>query len=237
MLEIAILVCFAAIFIILATRFPKTRDFTFPESKTQEERSILEVKKILKERHEKREAEGATNGIPKAVDELDQYDEELAKILRSARDKIRGGKYVSAEKLLIDAICKDSKCVWAYEKLGSIYLTIGKNLTDAEESFLMALKLDRENAASWFGVGQIYFSQGKINQAIDCFLRAVNISRTTAEYQASLGKAYMEVRQYGRAAKSLKRAASLDISNEEYKKLASIAEDKHREHTQASKLG
>lgn len=236
MLEIAILICFAAIFIILAVRFPKTGDFAFPESKNQEERPILEAKKILEERHEKRQLRGIEDEIPKPIDELDQYDQELAKILKSARDKIRGGKYVSAEKMLIDAICKESKCVWAYEKLGSIYLTMGKNFADAEESFSMALRLDKENAPSWFGLGQIYFSQEKVNQAIDCFLRAVNISRATAEYQASLGKAYLEIRQYGKAAKALKRAASLDISNEEFKELASIAEDKHREHAQASKL-
>lgn len=240
MLEIAIIVCLAAIFIILAVRFPKTSDVVVQGlvSPMEGEKNLEEAKKILAERHERKEVttESELPKIETSVDELDRYDQELSGILKEAREKIIDGKYSSAEKLLIDAIYKDSKCVWAYEKLGEIYLAIGKNLSDAQESFVMALKLDRHNAPSWFGMGQIYFSQGHFNKAISSYTKAVNISRTTAEYQAALGKAYMEVRQYGKAAKALKRASSLEISNQEYKELASIAEDKHREHSRASKL-
>lgn len=235
MLEIAILICVAAIFAILALRFPKTSDSRFVDNKVQEEKPILEARKILEERHKKRD-DSVEPEIIEPVDELDNYDKELAKILKSAREKIKNGKYVSAEKILIDAVLKDNKCVWAYEKLGTIYLIMGKNISDAEESFLTALKLDRNNAPSWYGLGQIYFSQGKYNKAIENLQKAVNIIRTDAGYQAALGKAYLEVRQYGKATKALKRAASLDISNQEYKELASLAEDKHKEHSRATKL-
>jgi len=241
-LEIAIIVCLTVIFVILAVRFSKTGDFVVRGAIQQNEemKDLEEAKKILAKRHERIE----TDQIPEMnlpendtqIDELDRYDKELSDILKQAREKILDGKYSSAEKLLIDAICKDSKCVWAYEKLGEIYLAIGKNLGDAQESFIMALKLDRHNAASWFGLGQIYFNQSQFNKAISSYQKAVNISRTTPEYQAALGKAYLEVRQYGKAAKALKRASSLDISNQEYKELSSLAEDKHREHSRASKL-
>lgn len=240
MLEIAIIVCLAAIFIILAVRFPKTGNFVVQGASQQKEneKDLEEAKKILAERHLRTEVapEPELPRVNTQVDELDRYDQELSAILKEAREKIIDGKYSSAEKLLIDAVCKDSKCIWAYEKLGEIYLAIGKNQSDAQESFVMALKLDRHSAPSWFGIGQIYFSQGHFNKAISSYQKAVNISRTTPEYQAVLGKAYLEVRQYGKAAKALKRASSLDISNQEYKKLASIAEDKHREHSRASKL-
>lgn len=239
MLEIAILVCVAAIFIILTVRFPKTHDLVFPEKVGKAEvKSILEAKKILGERHIKKQqiVEEGISEVAGPVDELDRYDKELAGLLKLARDKIESGKYASAENLLIDAICKDSKCAWAYERLGTIYLVMGKNYPDAKESFLMALKLDKYNAPAWSGLGQIYFHQSKFNKAIASFQKAVNLSRATAQYQAALGKAYLEVRQYGRAAKALKRAASLDISNQEYKDLASMAEDKHREHSKASNL-
>ncbi len=239
MLEIAILVCLAAMFVILAARFPKTKDFVAPIQNYQKEKQTLEeARKILDLRHEHK-SNTETTELPEdnvLADELDRYDKELGGILKLARDKIADGKYSTAEKLLIDAICKDSKCVWAYEKLGEIYLAIGKNFTDAQESFVMALKLDRRNAPSWYGMGQIYFSQGHFNKAISSYQKAVNISRTTPEYQAALGKAYLEVRQYGKAAKALKRASSLDISSQDYKELASFAEDKHREHSRASKL-
>lgn len=232
MLEIAILLALGAIFVILVFRFPKTgENFINRKVEAGDEVKIAEAKEILKV-----EDPFSPTFAEKTVDELDQYDKELAELLKSARDKIKNGKYISAENMLIDAVCKDSKCVWAYEQLGQIYLTIGKNYTDAEESFLMAVKLDKNCAPAWFGLGQIYFSGAKFNKAVDALQKAVNIDRSDASYQAMLGKTFMEVRQYGKAAKALKRASSLDISNQEYKNLASIAEDKHRDHSRASKL-
>lgn len=237
MLEIAIIVCLAAVFVIIAVRFPKTGNLLFAKRKktSSEEDVILEAKKILNEKAPEELPEVMPAGV-EPTDELDVYSEELSELLKSAREKIESGKYASAENILIDAICKDNKCSWAYERLGFVYLTIGKNFSDATESFTMATKLDRNNDKSWFGLGQIYFSEGHFNKAIDALSKAVNISRSDADYQAALGKAYMEVRQYGKASKALKRAASLDISNQEYKELASVAEDKHREHSRASKL-
>ncbi len=232
MLEIAIIVCVAAVFIIVAVRFPKTANLSSArKEKMLGDDVILEAKKILNEKSMEELPE-----ITSEADELDVYTDEVSELLKSARDKIESGKYASAENILIDAICKDSKCAWAYERLGFIYLMIGKNLSDAAESFIMATKLDPNNDRAWFGLGQIYFTEGHYNKAIDVFTKAVNISRTDPEYLAFLGKAYMEIRQYGKASKSLKRAASLEISNQEYKELASIAEDKHREHSRTSKL-
>lgn len=238
MIEVAILICVAAIFVILAVRFPKTETRVFAASSEQNEaRSVAEAKKILDLRHEKSQQElSELTPVGIAEDEFAGYDPELSKILIDAREKIEGGKYVSAEELLIEAICKDKRCVWAYEKLGEIYLSMDKNISDAEESFRTALKIDADSAPSWYGLGEIYLKDGQLNKAIDCYQKAVNISRSNAEFQAALGKAYLEVRQYGKASKALKRAASLDISNSEYKKLASLAEDKHREHSRASKL-
>lgn len=241
MLEIAILVCIAAIFVILAVRFPRTAvlnikkpDNSLDEGQVDDE-AIIEAKKILNEKSPEELPEVQPSGL-EPTDELDAYDEELSELLKLAREKIESGKYATAENILIDAICKNSKCAWAYERLGSIYLIMGKNITDAAESFSMAIKLDRNNDKAWYGLGRIYFSGGQVHKAINAYLKAVNISRSDADYQAALGKAYLEIRQYGKAAKALKRAASLDISNQEYKELASMAEDKHREHSRASKL-
>ena len=241
MLEITILVCFVAIFIILSVRFPKTEDFLFFRKKEEKDDiAIREAKMILDQRHIKNGVEAISQEEEpvtiEPVDELDCYDKELSALLKLAREKINEGKFSSAEGFLIDAICRDSKCAWAYERLGSIYLEMGKNFQDAEESFSTALKIDRNNDKSWYGLGQIYFLQGQISKAINCYSKAVNILRADAHYQAALGRAYMEVRQYGKAAKALKRASSLDISNQEYKNLASLAEDKHREHSRVSKL-
>ena len=234
MLEIAILLSVAAIFVILAVRFPKTVDFRFfrREEKNLADNQVEAARKILNEKP----LEEIPVVDPAKDDELDNYTEEVTELLKSAREKIEDGKYASAENILIDAICKESKCAWAYERLGFIYLTMGKNISDAEESFNMAVKLDNDNDRAWYGLGQIYYSSGKYNKAIDALTKAVNISRSDANYQAALGKAYMEVRQYGKAAKALKRASSLDISNQEFKELASTAEDKHRVHSKASKL-
>jgi len=237
MLEIAIIVCVAAVFIIVTVRFPRTKNSSSLKSDNSflDEDKVLEAKKILNEKSPDELPTVMPAGI-EPEDELDAYDEELSKILKSAREKIENGKYISAESLLIDAICKNKKCSWAYEKLGEIYLIMGKNLADATESFKMATKISPDDDKAWFGLGQIYFSESQFNKSIEALQKAVNISRTNAEYLATLGRAYMEVRQYGKASKSLKRAASLDISNKEYKDLASIAEDKHREHSKASKF-
>lgn len=237
MLEIAIIVCIAAVFVIIVVRFPKTSSLSLAkkEISTDEESVILEAKKILNEKDPEELPEVQPAGV-EPTDELDAYDDELSELLKSAREKIESGKYASAENILIDAICKNSKCAWAYERLGFIYLVMGKNLSDASESFLMATKLDSNNDKAWFGLGQIYFSGAHFHKAIDALSRAVNISRSDAQYQAALGKAYLEIRQYGKASNALRRASSLEISNLEYKKLASFAEDKHREHSRASKL-
>ncbi|MCX6812136.1 MAG: tetratricopeptide repeat protein [Candidatus Berkelbacteria bacterium] len=234
MLEIAILICFAAIFIILTFRFPKTakKDFVV-ESRSLDDKDLIEARKILAAKDEVPSVMEIEN---QPVDELDRYDKELSELLKSAREKIADGKYATAENLLIDAVCRDKKCSWAYEQLGVIYLAMEKNISDAAESFQMAIKLAPEGPVSWFGLGKIYFSENKFNKSIEALQRAVNLDRSNAEYQATLGKAYLEVRQYGKAAKALKRASSLDISNLEYKNLASVAEDKHREHSRASKL-
>jgi len=236
-LEIAIIICLAAIFIIVAVRFPKTADLSFLNWKKQlnEDEAILEAKKILNEKTPEELPEIPPAGTEQ-TDELDIYNDELAELLKSAREKIENGKYASAETILIDAICKENKCAWAYERLGSIYLLMDKNLADASESYLMAVKLDKNNDRAWFGLGKIYFKDGKFSKSIDALSRAVRLSRSNPEYQAMLGKSYMEIRQYGKASKALKRAASLDISNQEYKELASAAEDKHREHSRASKV-
>ncbi len=230
MLEVAILTCVAAIFIILVYRFPKTKKDT-PDTKNFAD-DILGAKDIL----EVNSLEDNSAKSIKSIDELDRYEKDLSLLLKSAREKIADGKYASAEGLLIEAICKDRHCAWAYERLGSIYLAMGKNLSDAFESFEVAVKIDKNNDAAWFGLGEIYLGEAKFNKAINCYSKAVNISRSEASYQAALGQAYMEVRQYGKASKALKRASQLDISNEKYKELASLAEDKHREHSRASKL-
>ncbi|HPL01849.1 MAG TPA: tetratricopeptide repeat protein [bacterium] len=238
MLEIGILLLIAAIFIFLAIRFPKTKDFDFKKPpRGNNDQVVLEAQKILSERHQKKSVESSEEKIePEVSDELDKYDKELSGLLKLARDKINDGKYSTAEGLLVDAVCKDNKCAWAYEQLGVIYLSIGKNLSDAKESFQMAIKLNPESAESWFGLGKILFSDGQLNSAIEHFQKATTIDRNNPEYQAELGKAYLEIRQFGKASKALKRASSLDISNQKYKELASLAEDKHREHSRASKI-
>lgn len=238
MLEVGILIVVAIIFIFLAIRFPRTKDFNFrkPVKKTTDP-SINEAKRVMADRHSKDKKEPiVVNSEPEIVDELDKYDKELSGLLKLARDKIENGKYSTAEGLLVDAICKDNRCAWAYEQLGVIYLTIGKNISDAKESFEVAIKINPQSAESWYGLGKILFSDGKINSAIEHFQKATAIDRNNPEYQAGLGKAYLEVRQFGKASKALKRASSLDISNQDYKDLASLAEDKHREHSRASKI-
>lgn len=238
MLEIGILLLIAIIFIFLAIRFPRTKDFDFRKTKEiNNDKTLLEAKQILADRHQK-SPERVVEKIPEPEisDELDNYDKELSGLLKLARDKIENGKYSTAEGLLVDAICKDNKCAWAYEQLGVIYLSIGKNISDAKESFEMAKKLNPESAQSWFGLGKILFLDGQMHSAIEHFQRATTIDRNNSEYQAELGKAFLEVRQFGKASKALKRASSLDISNQNYKELASMAEDKHREHSQASKI-
>jgi len=238
-LEIGILLLIAAIFIFLAIRFPRTKDFDFRKPRqTNNDQVVLEAQKILSERRQKKPLDSIKEEDlkSKVSDELDKYEKELSELLKLARDKIRDGKYSTAEGLLVDAICKDNKCAWAYEQLGVIYLSIGKNLSDAKESFQMAVKLNPESAQSWFGLGKILFSDGQLNSAIEHFQKATTIDRNNSEYQAELGKAYLEIRQFGKASKALKRASSLDISNQNYKELASLAEDKHREHSRASKI-
>jgi len=240
MLEIGILLTIAAIFIFLAIRFPRTNDFQFKKPRDtkdfQDDKTLEEAKKILSDRHQKENDTLKQENEVEIIDELDRYDKELSGLLKLARDKINNGKYSTAEGLLVDAICKDNKCSWAYEQLGVIYLIIGKNISDAKESFSMAIKLNPESAESWFGLGKILLNEGQINSAIDHFQKATTIDRNNPLYQAELGKAYLEVRQFGKASKALKRASSLDISNQDYKQLASKAEDKHREHSRASKI-
>jgi tetratricopeptide (TPR) repeat protein len=87
-------------------------------------------------------------------------------------------------------------------------------LEQASQAFNSELKLNPEDAASEFQLGQIAGVQNKPGEARAHFEKALVLSPSFPEAMVALGKLYAQTKQYDRAISLLKRAADLQPANE-----------------------
>jgi tetratricopeptide (TPR) repeat protein len=243
LLELAIVICVAAILFLLLRSYSNVGKNTEGAKE-----GIMEniLKKLFAQRRKRVEDEiieslhGSNSGIvsPKEIDDAQKHfettDPELAKFLYEASEAFERGDFNEVEEKAIAAIGRDKRCDQAYSYIAACAIE-KKNEKDAEEALSIALKCNPENALAHALFGQLLYDKEKYSESIEHFQKAVNLDRNRADWQAGLGKAFMEVRQYAKASKALKRAATLNIDNAEYKKLALEAEEKQRAHSQVAR--
>ncbi|HXE13775.1 MAG TPA: tetratricopeptide repeat protein [Bryobacteraceae bacterium] len=90
----------------------------------------------------------------------------------------------------------------------------GAALEQASQAFLAELKLNPEDAASEFQLGQIAGAQNKPDAARAHFEKALVLSPSFPEAMVALGKLDAQAKQYDRAISLLKRAIGLQPANE-----------------------
>lgn len=245
MLEVGIIICIAAIIMLLLRRYPGATKSLFPAKREKEPRiniPKIPVGKIFSRRRhvEEEEMKGVLiedqqdiitpREIEAAQEQYEIEDPEIAKLLHEADEALAVSDFNTAEEKAIAALSQDQRCDRAYAFVAYTALKRGE-LENANAAAKTALKCNTECADAYAVIGEIFLTREKYTEAIDNLLKAVMQNRNKASWYGLLGQAYMEVRQFAKSAKAFKRAAQLDLDNREYRRLASIAEEKQASHS------
>jgi tetratricopeptide (TPR) repeat protein len=102
----------------------------------------------------------------------------------------------------------------ALSGLGELALKRG-DFTAAQESFRKALEISPEDAAAAYNVGEIFFSNQKIDEAIAYFELAIRIKKDWPKAYYRLGFAYLNKGDYDKALENLRKFIELDPQNPE----------------------
>jgi len=161
---------------------------------------------------------------------LDTSDSNM--MIAKAEVAQRKGDYERAEKLLVKAASLDPKNPKIYSKLGIIYLELGENFDEAEQSFRQALKYDAKNGYVHNNLGLVLYYQDKFSAAAEEFEYSIDQDDQVASRHVNLGLSYSSLRQFAKAETCYKRALKLDPDNEEYQELAKEALRRKKAHQQ-----
>lgn len=82
-----------------------------------------------------------------------------------------------------------------------------RQLTDAEEKFTEATRLDPQLTMAWNGLGWAQFNQGKYNEAEKSFKKTAELEPGHAAAENGLGQLYLMQRKYDQAEKHLLQSA------------------------------
>jgi len=85
--------------------------------------------------------------------------------------------------------------------LGDLYYGFEKD-QEAEEQYQQAIKLDKEVASAYYGLGLIYDKQGKTDEALKMFEQAAGLSECNRSYRNNLAFLYRRKGKYGEAIKN-----------------------------------
>jgi tetratricopeptide (TPR) repeat protein len=102
----------------------------------------------------------------------------------------------------------------ALSGLGELALKRG-DFAAAQESFRKALEISPEDAAAAYNVGEIFFSNQKIDEAITYFELATKIKKDWPKAYYRLGFAYLNKGDYDKALENLGKFIELDPQNSE----------------------
>lgn len=242
MLEVTIIVLLAFALFVLLRHYPEVKEGSVLNEKKESmiknffakfkrKSSDLEIAEAIISGQEEIVAPAKVEEI---LDELKDFDPEIAKKLCQADQAFSEEDLRKAEDLSIEIISLDKRCDKAYINIGKVAFIRG-HFEDATEAFKTAIKCNGKAAEAYFYLGKIFFRNENPTNAIEYLQKSINLEKGHAEWYGELGIAFMDVRQYAKAAKMLKKAASLDIDNKEYRRLASEAEDKQRSHSYYAK--
>jgi tetratricopeptide (TPR) repeat protein len=102
----------------------------------------------------------------------------------------------------------------ALSGLGELALKRG-DFTAAQESFRRALEISPEDAAAAYNVGEIFFSNQKVDEAIPYFELAARIKKDWPKAYHRLGLVYLNKGDFDKALENLRKFVELDPLNPE----------------------
>ena len=164
-LEIIILICVLAIFVILARRIP---DIVRSVKKT---RNIESVKKDFP-------------SVSKTFDITDTSDT-LGSLSAQADLFFEKGDFYKAEKLYIQMATKELDNPKIYNRLGAIYLE-QKNFSDAKAAFQEAIRFDTKKASHYFNLSVACLELKEYRNAIESLEKAVKLDKKNKKYLQAL---------------------------------------------------
>ena len=113
-----------------------------------------------------------------------------------------------------DSVRDKETSLRALSGLGELALIRG-DFTAAQESFRKALEISPEDAAAAYNVGEIFFSNQKIDEAITYFEMAVRIRKDWPKAYLRLGLVYLNKGDFDKALENLRKFIELDPENPE----------------------
>jgi tetratricopeptide (TPR) repeat protein len=113
-----------------------------------------------------------------------------------------------------DAVRDKEISLRALAGLGELALKRG-DFTAAQESFRRALEISPEDAAAAYNVGEIFFSNQKVGDAIPYFELAVRIKKDWPKAYHRLGLVYLNKGDLDKALENLRKFVELDPQNPE----------------------
>ncbi len=109
----------------------------------------------------------------------------------------------------------------ALSGLGELALRKG-DFESAQKHFTQALKISPEDEAAAYNVGEIFFSNQKLDEAIQYFEMAVQIKNTWPKPYYRLGLVYLNKGDYAKALENLNKFIELDPQNPEVPNVKNI---------------
>lgn len=126
------------------------------------------------------------------------------------KDYFHRGQLLKAIEEFSNSIEIDPKHAETYLLRSLTYRTLGQN-EDADADFDKAIGLNPRKAfAHAFSLGETYFNEGRLNDAVELFSIALRVSSESAEAYIYLGACYRELKQYENAIANFDIAISLD---------------------------
>lgn len=120
-----------------------------------------------------------------------------------------------------DAKPDEHAAIRALSGLGELALRKG-DFESAQKHFTQALQISPEDEAAAYNVGEIFFSNQKLDEAIQYFDMAVQIKNTWPKPYNRLGLVYLNKGDYAKALENLNKFIELDPQNPEVPNVKNI---------------
>jgi tetratricopeptide (TPR) repeat protein len=130
-------------------------------------------------------------------------------IFDNAIEAIQKKHYDQAIYLVRQIVETDPNDFQAWERLGTVYF-IQKNFTEAEKSYVEALKRHPGYAVVLISLGRLRIVQKNFDGAVEVLAQAVKVEPGSAQANYFLGEAYLQIKKGSKAVPYLYEALRID---------------------------
>ena len=133
----------------------------------------------------------------------------VEKTLIQANNLLKSKEYISAKKLYLEVIKRDSKNIKALNNIGIIYFNIGQ-LNDAIKFFKGVVEIDNKYKDGFNNLGLAYKSQKKYSEALNSFSKCIEIDPEYFQAYNNIGQLQYESGEYTKAVSNFKIAIKIN---------------------------